>query len=148
MFGLRIEGSAVHQYILPMKETLNVQDLYKTLVEEVSRLPDHSPEEIESAAHHLEMLHYQNLLESVDRNFIRYKKEDILRKLKEIAIADIANLKANSTVVEEWENSNVTPEENRARRMRFVCREYKKLCALRSNQPEAWDEINELYYDD
>ncbi len=131
-----------------MKETLDIQALYRELAGEISRLPDHSPEEIESAAHHLEMLHYQNLLESVDKNFIRYRKEEVLKKLKEIAIADIANLKAGSTVVEEWDNPGVTPDENRARRMRLICREYKKLCALRSNQPEAWDEINELYYDD
>jgi hypothetical protein len=131
-----------------MKEPLDIQALYRELAEEVSRLPDHTPEQIESAAHHLEMLHYQNLLESVDRNFIRYRKEDVLKKLNEIAIADIAKLKADRTVVEEWDDPKVSPEENRVRRMRLVLREYKKLCALRSNKPEAWDEINELYYDD
>lgn len=131
-----------------MKETPDTQALYRELAEGISRLPDHSAEQIESAAHHLEMLHYQNLLESVDRNFIRYRREEVLKKLKEIAIADIASLKANPTVVEEWDNPKVSPEENRARRMRLIYREYKKLCALRSNKPEAWDEINELYYDD
>ncbi len=131
-----------------MKESIDIKSLYAKLAEEISSLPDHTSNEIESAAHHLEMLHYQNLLDSVDKNFLRYRKEDVLKKLKEIAIADIAKLQSTRTVVEEWENPDVSPETNRARRMELIVREYQKLCRLRSNEPEAWDEINELYYDD
>ncbi|GAB4369292.1 MAG: hypothetical protein Kow009_05940 [Spirochaetales bacterium] len=131
-----------------MKKTPDIETLYRELAEKVSQLPDHTQEEIESAAHHLEMLHYQNMLESADKDFLRYRKEDILNRLKKIATADPSTLKASRTAVEEWDNPEISPEENRVRRMQLIYREYRKLCALRSNKPEAWDEINELYYDD
>ncbi|MFQ3621354.1 MAG: hypothetical protein SNJ78_10490 [Spirochaetales bacterium] len=121
---------------------------YEELVQEVKALPDHTREEIESAAHHLEMLHYQNLLDGVDKNFIRYTKAQVLQKLQEIITADVGILPAQATVVEEWDRRDLNPEVNRRRRMELIVREYKKLCRLRSNEAEAWDEINELYYDD
>lgn len=122
--------------------------LYRKLEAEILQLPDHSPEEVESAAHHLEMLHYQNMLEAVDRDFLRYHKLNVLKKLQEIARMDAAHLRDTRTVVEEWDRPEVMAEENRRRRMELILREYKKLWRLRSNDPKAWDEINELYYDD
>gem|GEM_PF-1445271 len=129
-------------------DSMDAMALYRKLEAEIDRLPDHTPEEVESAAHHLEMLHYQNMIEAVDRNFIRFRKTDVLKKLEEIARMNAEHLRATRTVVEEWDRKDVTAEENRRRRMELIVREYKKLCRLRSNDPTAWDEINELYYDD
>jgi len=131
-----------------MQESMDPLILYRKLESEIAQLPDHTPDEVESAAHHLEMLHYQNMLEAVDRNFLRYRKTDVLKKLQEIARLDAERLRATRTVVEEWDRPEVTVEENRRRRMELIAREYKKLCRLRSNDPKAWDDINELYYDD
>jgi len=126
----------------------NAIEVYHQLRREIESLPAHSAAEIEAAAHHLEMLHYQNLLDSVAKDFIRLTKEDVLNKLQEIAFADPPALESNPTVVEEWRNPDVSAETNRIRRMKLVAREFKMLSRLRSNEPEAWDEINELYYDD
>jgi hypothetical protein len=131
-----------------MQDSMDPLILYRKLESEIAQLPDHTPDEVESAAHHLEMLHYQNMLEAVDRNFLRYRKTDVLKKLQEIARLDAEHLRATRTVVEEWDRPEVTVEENRRRRMELIAREYKKLCRLRSNDPKAWDDINELYYDD
>jgi len=131
-----------------MQDSMDPLILYRKLESEIAQLPDHTPDEVESAAHHLEMLHYQNMLEAVDRNFLRYRKTDVLKKLQEIARLDAERLRATRTVVEEWDRPEVTVEENRRRRMELIAREYKKLCRLRSNDPKAWDDINELYYDD
>jgi len=110
-----------------MQDSMDPLILYRKLESEIAQLPDHTPDEVESAAHHLEMLHYQNMLEAVDRNFLRYRKTDVLKKLQEIARLDAERLRATRTVVEEWDRPEVTVEENRRRRMELIAREYKKL---------------------
>jgi hypothetical protein len=124
----------------------------QTVLEEIAAkaalLPDHSADEIEGAAHHLEMLHYQNLIDFTKKNFIRLTKTDFLDELRRVLKFTPRELGVTATVAEDWTRGEAAAEENRILRLEFMFRRFKKLSGLRSNDPEAWDEINELYFDD
>ncbi len=122
--------------------------LYEEIVAKTRALPDHDADAIEAAAHHLEMLHYQNLIDFTSKDFLRLTNAEFIAELDLVMKMSPGKLGATATVIEEWEEGAKSAEENRSRRLDFMFREFEKLCRLRANEPEAWDEINELYYDD
>ena len=122
--------------------------VYEEVVRKVNALTDHGPEAVEAAAHHLEMLHYQNLIDFTSKDFLRLTNREFLAELAEVMKMPPRRLGVTATVIEDWSAGPEAAEENRAKRLDFMFREYDKLSRLRANEPEAWDEINELYYDD
>lgn len=125
------------------------RSLYDEILRELEAMPAHDAAAVEAAARHLEMLHYQVLVDFTSRDFLRLSNREFIAELDAVMKMDGDSLRASATVVEEWTgDAKKSPEENRAKRMEFMFKEYRKLCRLRGNEPEAWDEINELYYDD
>lgn len=124
----------------------------KSLMEEnrrkIEALSDQGPDLIESAAHHLEMLHFQNQIDFTKKDFLRLNNREFLLELERVAAMSPRELGVTATMVEDWSAGAAAAEENRAKRMEYMYKEYEKLCRLRANEPEAWDEINELYFDD
>ena len=103
---------------------------------------------IESAAHHLEMLYYQNLIDFTGKDFLRLKNKEFLAEIDAVMNMSARTLGTTATVVEDWTDGPASAEANRTKRLEFMFKEFDKLRRLRANEPEAWDEVNELYYDD
>lgn len=122
--------------------------VYDDIVRMAAGLPEQGKDAVETAAHHLEMLHYQNLVDFTGKDFLRLTNQEFLAELDRVMKMSPRELGVTATVIEDWTDGAASAEANRAKRLEFMFKEYGKLCRLRANDPEAWDEINELYFDD
>lgn len=108
-----------------------------------STLPaDSGPELIERTARELESLSYEPLLIIPVKDFLRIGKEEFLHQCRSVlALTDgeLADLPVAYTQ---------DPERIRQDQLRLLVSQYELLVRLRRDDPEAWDEIHELYEDD
>lgn len=127
-----------------------LQSIYEKILADIETLPSHSDEEIAAAARHLSMMAYQCPVDFTLKDFLFSKKSDLEDELARIANLSPEELRRKPSQVEEWPDMPTEDdvERNRIRRMEFLFREFSDLTRLRSNDPKAWDKINELYYDD
>jgi len=127
-----------------------LRSVYEGILTSIETLPSHSDGEIAAAARHLSMMAYQCPVDFTLKDFLFFTKADLGEELARIANLSPEELRRGPSQVEEWpdEPTENDVERNRIRRMEFLFREFSDLSRLRSNDPKAWDKINELYYDD
>jgi len=127
-----------------------LRGIYEGILASIEPLPSHSGEEIAATARHLSMMAYQCPVDFTMKDFIFLTKGDLEAELSRIANMSQEELRRTPSQVEEWPDmpTENDVERNRIRRMEFLLREFRDLARLRSNDPKAWDKINELYYDD
>ena len=112
---------------------------------ELESQPETSSEEIEQAAKELEQLNFSPTFILGVPNFIRMTKSGILGKIDEVAAYPKEKLVELGFSPAELEDNG---EKKKLTQMKIMLYHFKLLTRLRKNEPEAWDEVNELYEED
>lgn len=104
--------------------------LLEQTIRELDALPsDADAQRIEQTASVLEGMNYQPLLLTDVPDMLRIRRDRVLKILRRQA--------------------KEQPDVERAiQSIRLLARQYQLLCRLRADEPEAWDEVNELMEDD
>jgi hypothetical protein len=132
-----------------MKKT-DFEKAYDDYVSRITSTPDHSQKEIRMADQQLKGLDYSFELGRIDVDMFTITKEGLLKALADIRSMDFDTLAATKNFEpaygggdkEEWAN------DARHARIKLLAEKFLLLARLRSDEPEAWDEVNELYFDD
>jgi hypothetical protein len=99
-------------------------------------------EDIERTARDLENIHYEPPVFIPSQGFLRYRVKDIHREIERIAglkERDLAGIRlAQEIPADELKRKNID----------ILVSQFLLLERLRAGEPEAWDEIHELYEDD
>ncbi len=118
---------------------------------QITRLPDHSDEEIRIAADQLKNLEYSFNLGNIDIDLFEMRKEGVLREIDRIdsySFQKLVETKNLEPAYKEGEDKEEWSEMAKTSRIRLIVQAFTLLSRLRSDEPEAWDEVNELYFDD
>lgn len=120
------------------------------LLSELRSLPVNTDAEIERTAQTLESLHYSFDLGAIELDLLRFRAADLEREFGRIDRWSFEEVVGNRNFEPEYEGGDRDEyaREFKLSRMRFLLEKYRFLCRLRSDEPEAWDVVNELYYDD
>ena len=113
-------------------------------------MPEHDRYEIENTAGRLHSFSYQVPVTCTAEDFLGLDKAGLAAEMERIAAMPVEQLEESATFVENWAGrpDEAGLDSNRVRRMEHILKEYAFLLRLRSFEPEAWDRIYELYYDD
>lgn len=115
------------------------------LRKEVEGFPEFSRGEIEASSQALESFNYAPTLLIPTPNFIHFSRQDLLEEIDRIAGANKEDIE-KELGIEEKKGQDLG--ELVLRHLNLLVYHYRLLIRLRQNDPEAWDEINELYEDD
>ena len=113
------------------------------ILEQLEGLPeDVSRERIETVARDLERISYSpSFIIEVD-GFLRMGKQELLETARGLcALPDERILKLGLHYSDDASRI-------RGDQLKILLYQYRLLCGLRADEPEAWDEIHELYEDD
>jgi len=111
--------------------------------QEVKQLKDDASDSaVEETAKNLERAGYQPPFLMDIPGFIRMRKEDIFHHIGRIA--DMKDDKFKNMPMTQ----DKTVEEVKRLLIQMLIQHFSLLVRLRRDEPEAWDEINELYEDD
>ncbi|HSR88080.1 MAG TPA: hypothetical protein VLL07_03930 [Pontiella sp.] len=103
---------------------------------------DASDEKIEETASVLEGMNYEPVLILKAPGFLRMRRKELEAEIERVIQMTTKELMAEGFA----ENANFN--EFKARHLQLLVYHYGLLCRLRTDDPEAWDIINELYEDD
>jgi hypothetical protein len=105
-----------------------------TVLSRVQKLPENTSREIETAARELESYNYSPTLIFPLPGFIRFTKTDLKNEV--------------TRLFESETNETSDKTELIRKQINLLLYHYELLVRLRKGDPEAWDEITELYDDD
>ena len=116
----------------------------------IASLPDHSRKEIDIAADQLSMLHAAFNTGSLDIDLKRMSKEDLITIMKKIDAMSLEEMRSGWMFEPPFDSENPEGWLKQAKdiRLNYLTEQFETLSRLRDDEPEAWDEINELYFDD
>ncbi len=121
----------------------NFSETIEELIAGIEAVEDAAEEKrIEAAAADLERTHYEPLFLLPIDGFLRMRASEVLRyarRVVEMTEGEIADYH-----IRHMNSSNEVKE----KQLRMLLRNYALLARLRADEPEAWDEIHELYEDD
>ena len=122
-------------------------DVYRGRIE---RLPDHSSKQIDIAADQLTMLHAAFNTGSLDIDLMHMGKEDLIKTMERINAMSLEEMRAGWMFEPPFDGDDPEGWMKQAKdiRLNYLTEQFETLSRLRDDQPEAWDEINELYFDD
>ena len=123
----------------------------ETIKTEIAGLPDHNDEEIRIANEQLKNLEFSFNLGNMDIDLFGMTKSGALAQIGAIEKMDFEELLATRNLEPEYvqgENKEDWARAARVSRIRLFAHEFTLLSRLRSDEPEAWDEVNELFFDD
>lgn len=132
---------------------MNNEDYTKELgniLEKLNALPEHSPKECKTTAAELESLHADLRIGRMDFDVRSLNKKIIMEQFDAIRSLSFEELQATRNIEAPYTEGDKEDWCRYARisRMGLLLDRYTLLCRLRSNDPQAWDEINELFFDD
>jgi hypothetical protein len=137
-------GQPIHQTAkehIPMKK--NTADFCESAVSSLQEIDDAADAaRADHVASDLERITYEPLFLLPIDGFLRMRKDDVLcyaRELCELADTEIARFSIRNIE---------SPEKVIETQLRMLLRNFQLLARLRNDEPEAWDEIHELYEDD
>jgi hypothetical protein len=121
----------------------NVHSECENIIDEISSITDHADaKRIEQVASDLERTHYEPIFLFPVEQFLRMTKAEVISEAQRIRDMDSAKIEA-------WEfQHRDDPEKVRVEQLNMLKRNYHLLARLRADEPEAWDEVHELYEDD
>jgi len=121
------------------------QEIYRRL----EQLPDHSPETVKQTADHLAGLNATLAVGRMDLD-PRESRQEIRRRLEAIDRLPLAELEATRNIEPPYAGGDRDSwaRDTRLARMNLLLKQYTLLSRLRDDEPEAWDGINELFFDD
>ena len=116
----------------------------------IAQLPDHSQKEIDLAAKQLSMLDASFNTGTLDIDLARTSKKDLLAILDRIASMDMNEMREGWMFEPPFDGRNPAAwlEQAKSIRQNYLTEQFELVSRLRDDDPEAWDEINELYFDD
>ncbi len=120
------------------------------LKERLERLPEHDSKAIEAAARRLEAYQADFTLAGIDIDLLRSTRSDVRRTAEELAEMSFKELRDRPGIEPDFEGGDekVWTESARLNRISRLLESFELLSRLRDDDPEAWDEIETLYYDD
>lgn len=122
---------------------------YREIIEEQ---PDYPSQTIESTAKTLEDLSFSFTLGDMDVDLFRLDKKGFLNLLEKIEDLSVSAIEDSPTIFDPPQNHSPSLEDwarnAKARRIEVLLEKFLFLQRLRQDDPEAWDEVNELFYDD
>ncbi|MBB6479815.1 hypothetical protein [Spirochaeta isovalerica] len=130
------------------KDYMNVMaNAYHTL----ESLPDHDREAIRIAAEQLSGMNADLSLGRLEIHASTLAKSDVKRQLQEIEELSFDELGSSINIEKPYDGSMTEEAWSRyakAGRAELLLKRFTLLSRLRSDEPEAWDEVNELFFDD
>ncbi|MFO7780423.1 MAG: hypothetical protein R6W94_02220 [Spirochaetia bacterium] len=123
-------------------DSANLQQTLDASVRAVEQLPSYSPKTIEATAQRLEKIGYSPMLIMPVENVSRFTKDDMIREMKRTVSLDKSNMAALGFTEESHLDAKKAQQLNLLRYL------FALLSRLRSDDPEAWNEVSELYQDD
>ena len=124
---------------------MDIANLKKTLeasVRGMEQLTSHTPEKIETTARQLEKIGYSPMLIIPVENFIRYTKDDVIREMKKTTSLDESEMAALGFT------DGSEHDARKAQQLSLLKYFFSLISRLRDDDPEAWNEVSELYQDD
>ena len=103
--------------------------------------PEDSPDAVERTAKALESMKYTPILLIRTPGFLRFSHDQFLDELERVA-------RMPETELSEKLPADGELDEKRREHLRLLLYHYRLLLRLRRDEPEAWDEVNELFEDD
>jgi hypothetical protein len=103
---------------------------------------DASAVKIEETARTLEGMSYEPILILKTRGFLRMNRKDLEGEIERV------RRMSNEEMMAEGFAANANFSEFKARHLQLLIYHYGLLCRLRTDDPAAWDTVNELYEDD
>ena len=103
---------------------------------------DAPPEKIEETAATLERLNYEPVLLIRTPDFLRMTRRQLEAEIERV------NTMGDAEMTDEGFAADANLGEFKAKHLQLLIYHFGLLCRLRSDEPEAWDTINELYEDD
>lgn len=98
-------------------------------------------EKIKQTAEMLQGMHFNPTLLFRTENFLFFTREDLLKEIDRVASWKTGDLQKQGVGAEDTETLKLN-------HVSLLVYHYRLLLRLRKDEPEAWDEINELYEDD
>jgi hypothetical protein len=123
-------------------DNASLQTTLEASIREVEHLPAHSPEKIESTARQLEKIGYSPVLIIPVENLLRFRRDDVIREMKRTASLDEGEMAALGF------SGNADFEAKKAQQLSLLKYFFSLVSHLRNDDPEAWNEVSELYQDD
>jgi len=122
------------------------QEIFRRLEE----LPDHSPEAVKQTADQLAGLNATLAVGRMELEPRDTGRQEIRRRLEAVDRLPLAELEATRNIEPPYSGGDRDSwaRETRLARMTLLIKQYTLLSRLRDDDPEAWDEINELFFDD
>jgi hypothetical protein len=103
---------------------------------------DASAGKIEETALVLEGMSYEPLLLLKTAGFLRMNRKNLEEEILRV------NQMTTQQMMAEGFAENANFNEFKAKHLQLLIYHYRLLCRLRTDDPEAWDTVNELYEDD
>ena len=118
--------------------------------ERIKKLPDHKRKKIDIAAEQLSMLQASFNTGSMNIDLVHMQKQELLEVFDKIEAMDMEIFRSVWMFEPPFDARN--PEkwlaQSRIIRIAYLTEQFELLSRLRDDEPEAWDEINELFFDD
>jgi hypothetical protein len=129
---------------------MDFQAKYGEYVRRLEALPVHSAERIRAAARQLRMLHFDFELGSLDVDLFEITSDRLLTVFEKIAALSFEELRRTPHFEKPYTGGDRRQWADYARlqRIEFLLRKYEFVVRLRNDEPEAWDAVNELFFDD
>jgi hypothetical protein len=134
---------------------MSFRERYEEIKKTLKSLPVHSAERIQSTADQLRMLHFRFVMGSLDIDIFEMTASELLEVFEKIAALSFEELRRTPHFEKPYpdEDQNAERREQwaddaRLQRIQFLMKKYMFLLRLRDDEPEAWDAVNELVFDD
>ncbi len=116
----------------------------------IEALPAHDQNAIDVAAKQLEMLHASFYTGTMDLNLKRMIKDDVLKTIDSLESMDVDAMRSSWMFEPPFDSRDPEGWLKQAKliRITYLVEQFELVSRLRDDDPEAWDEINELYFDD
>ena len=120
------------------------------LIKFVKSFPKPDPKKVEITANHLKMMHYDFELGPYQIELMYADNKKVIDYLKRLESMDFDQFDRTRFLEPEYKDGPKDDylKKEKLRRATYIVSRYHLLCLLRLDDEKAWDEVNELYFDD
>ena len=128
------------------------------MIDHVKALVTHDTASIERAADRLSMMHAVIDVPFIESDVALLTRDECVGELvtiRDMSVKELSSRRGIEESLEKWYGPEATAQQRqnwiryvKRSRAEQLVRAFELVSRLRSDEPEAWDEINELYYDD
>lgn len=119
-----------------------LKQTFKSSIETVNSLPSHPRETIEKTAARLDDYEYSPTLLIPVEDFTRLTKEELIEEMKRTVDLSESDMRE----VGFTDGADLITKKDQ--QLNLLVHHFSLLSRLRNDEPEAWDEVTELYEDD